>query len=326
MKVIREISEWDEKESGCVLSIGNFDGVHVGHQLILEEAKKEASRRGTHLVAMTFEPHPVAVLHPEKNPGVLTPLEMKEYYLAGCGVDILVVLPSNRELLGLSPEEFVDGFLIQKIRPGIVFEGEDFNFGIGRSGGLDILCRLGDEKGFEVRIIDEKEITLSSGESVRASSSQIRNLLEAGNIYEAAGVLGRSYRLIGKVIKGYGKGKELGFGTANLEPVNQVIPAEGVYAGIVRLGEGIENLCGQGGAHFSAFSIGRCRTFGGYRPRLIEAHLLEEKVPDLIGRRMTMEFIKRLRGQQRFSSEAELITQIKKDCERAEQILRDQKT
>jgi len=322
MKVIRDISKWDRKEAGCVLSIGNFDGVHVGHQLILEEAKKEASRRRKRLFVMTFEPHPVAVLFPEKNPGVLTPLEMKEYYLACCGIDVLIVLPSDRGLLELCPEEFVEEFLVKGVLPAIVFEGEDFNFGRSRSGGLDIFRRLGNEKGFEVRIIDEKEIVLSGGESVRASSSLIRNLLDAGNVSEAAKVLGRPYRLIGHVVKGRGRGKELGFATANLEPVNQVIPAEGVYAGFVRFGESIEKLCGKSEAHFAAFSIGGGETFGVCSPQLIEAHLLEENVADLIGNRITMGFRERLRGQQRFSSEAELIKQIQKDCARAEQILK----
>lgn len=326
MKVIRDIKEWDKKQSGCVLSIGNFDGVHVGHRLILDRAKKEANRRQKRLVAMTFEPHPVAVLHPEKNPGVLTPLEMKEYYLSDCGVDVLVVLPGDRELLSLSPEEFVEEFLTRNIRPGVVFEGEDFNFGSGRSGGLDILGRLGKEKGFEVRIIDEKEITLSSGESVRASSSLIRNLLEAGRVSEAAGVLGRPYRLIGRVIKGHGKGRQLGFPTANLEGSNQVIPGEGVYAGFVHFGEKIDELCGRGEARFAAFSIGRAQTFGEYNSRLIEAHLLEENVPDLIGSKMAMEFIQRLRAQKRFASEKELLAQIEKDCKRAGRILRDSGT
>ena len=134
MEVIETIPGLNEIKRGCVLTIGNFDGVHLGHQEILTTAKQIASKRKTELIVMTFEPHPVAILHPEKAPGVLTPLKLKEHLLAEFGVDCLFVLKDSFELLNLSPEDFVDKFLMRQICPAVVIEGPDFNFGYGRSG------------------------------------------------------------------------------------------------------------------------------------------------------------------------------------------------
>jgi riboflavin kinase/FMN adenylyltransferase len=321
MRIIEDITEFAGLPKGCALTIGNFDGVHIGHQVIIGAGKKAAAKRQTQLAAMTFDPHPVAILHPEKSPGVLTPLSLKRHYLAEAGVDCLVVLKSTTELLGLSAEDFVDRFLVKGIGPSVVIEGEDFNFGRGRGGGIDRMQQLGAEKGFEVCVVGAKTIELSTGERVRVSSTMIRNLLEEGQSADAAVALGRAYRLVGQVVPGHGKGKELGFPTANLEPGRQIVPSEGVYAGLVEIGETCGQVCRAWEQIAAALSIGRARTLGDDRPRLIEAHLLTENVGDLVGKWLAMDFVQKLRGQIRFESEKELAGQIAKDCEKARDIL-----
>jgi len=321
MKIIKKTSDLKKTEKGSVLTIGNFDGVHLGHQQILAAAKKTTVQKQTELVAITFDPHPVAILQPEKSPGVLTPLELKTRFLAELGVDRLFVLKSTRRLLSLSPQDFIEQFLVKNIQPGVVVEGQDFNFGFRRGGNINTLQKLGDEKGFLVSVVEARKIKLSTGETVRVSSTMIRNLLESGRVADAAVALSRPYRLIGQVVPGHGKGRQLGFPTANLQPLRQIIPAEGVYAGFVEIGETIEQVCETRDKIFAALSIGRARTIDTERPRLVEAHLLMENVGELIGKWLAMDFMKQLRSQIKFDSEKELSAQIAKDCKKAKEVL-----
>jgi riboflavin kinase/FMN adenylyltransferase len=313
MKIIEAISDLEKVAKGCVLTIGNFDGVHIGHQEILTAAKKTAAQKHTELVAMTFEPHPVTVLHPEKSPGVLTPLKLKNHLMTESGVDCLIVLKSTPELLRLSAADFLQRFLVKRIQPSVVVEGRDFNFGYQRTGA---------EKGSEVRVIEAKKIKLSTGQTVRVSSTMVRNLLEAGSVADAAAALGRPYRLIGRVVPGHGKGKHLGFPTANLGPTQQIIPTEAVYAGFVEIGETVEQVCRTRDKIPAALSIGKAQTLGTDRPQMVEAHLLTENVGDLVGKWLATDFVKHLRSQQKFESERELSKQIGKDCKKAGKILR----
>ena len=317
MRTIGTLSELEQIEKGCVLTIGNFDGVHRGHQEILAAAGAAAKECGTELVAMTFEPHPVAILHPECAPGVLTPLELKANLLAHVGVDSLVVLQSGGELLRLSPEGFVRRFLVENVRPSLVVEGGDFNFGAARAGNVETLRKLGVENGFDVSVIDPKEIRLSTGQSVRVSSTLIRYMLESGHVADAREALGRPYRLVGEIIPGRGVGKKLGFPTLNMKKPRQVIPAEGVYAGFVRIGNSAADVLSSGDAIPAAYSIGQARTYGDDFPLLIEAHLLNETVGAAVGEFMAMDFIEHLRSQHKFSTPEDLSKQIAKDCEEA---------
>ncbi|HUT29940.1 MAG TPA: bifunctional riboflavin kinase/FAD synthetase [Sedimentisphaerales bacterium] len=321
MRIIEKPSDLQTAEKGGVLTIGNFDGVHLGHQEILSAAKRAARKRQTPLLAMTFDPHPVAVLKPDKRPGVLTPLSLKSHYLSQAGVDWLIVLKSTPELLSLSADDFVDRFLVRAIAPAVVIEGRDFNFGRARTGNIDKLQYLGAEKGFEVCIVEPKNIELSTGQTVRVSSTVIRDLLEAGAVADAALALGRPYRLIGRVIPGHGKGKQLGFPTANLERSEQIIPAHGVYAGRVEIGDTADEVCETRNRIAAALSIGHAPTVASNRPQLIEAHLLIENVPDLTGKFLAMDFIQHLRPQQKFDSEEHLTAQIANDCNTARNIL-----
>jgi len=321
MRIIETISGLEKIKSGCVLTIGNFDGVHLGHQEILIAAGQTAAKRGAELVVMTFEPHPLTVLRPQKLPGILTSLALKKHLLAEFGVDCLFVVKSTVELLSLSPQDFVEQFIVKNIQPGVVVEGESFNFGCGRGGGVRTLQSLGAERGFEVSVVGAKEVGLSTGQTVRVSSTLIRNVLEGGRAADAAVALGRPYRLIGQVVPGCGKGKKLGFPTANMEPARQLVPAEGVYAGFVQTGDSEEKVCGAKERVPAAFSIGRSETLGSDNPLAIEAHILIDDVGDLHGKWLAMDFIKRIRDQQKFETESQLSEQIAKDCEKAREIL-----
>jgi riboflavin kinase/FMN adenylyltransferase len=324
VKIIETASDLEklgEVEKGSVLTIGNFDGVHLGHQEIISLARKIADQRNSELVLMTFEPHPVAILYPEKAPGVLTSMILKKHLLACLGVDCMVILESSYRILNLSPEVFVDEFLVQSSRPAVVIEGEDFNFGYGRSGNVKILKELGERFAFEVVVVPGKEIDLTGEQNTRVSSTLIRHLLHKGKVAHAAQALSRYYRLSGRTTLGKGKGRQLGFPTANIDPANQIIPAEGVYAGFVEIADTEEQLCQSKNKIPAAFSIGRAKTFISDHPLLVEAHILEQDTGDLYGKHLAMDFVGFIRHQQKFDSPEQLSAQIAKDCQKAKQIL-----
>ncbi len=323
MKIIETTSDLRKIKKGCILSIGNFDGVHKGHQQILTAARQIADKNNKLFIVMTFEPHPVAVLYPEKAPGVLSTLEQKKDLIADYGADYLVVLRDSAKLLSLSPTDFVDKFLMKNIYPSIVVEGDDFNFGEKRSGNIDTLKQLGKENQFDVVVIEPYHIKLSTGQTVKISSTMVRYMLESSHVKDAAVAMGRPYRLIEKIKAGRGKGKEIGFPTLNMKKPTQVIPAEGVYTGFVEIEDSFEEIC-KAKKHIPAvFSIGQARTYGRDHPLLIEAHLLIENVEEnLTGKWMSMDFIEHIRPQFKFENEKDLASQIAKDCKVAEKILK----
>jgi riboflavin kinase/FMN adenylyltransferase len=322
MQTISGSSQLEKVEKGCVLTIGNFDGVHLGHKEILVAASKAAAERAVPLVVMTFEPHPLAVLRPEKAPGALTPPALKEHLVGRFGTDWFFVVQSNSELLALSAEEFIRRFLRDGIEPSLVVEGESFNFGSGRRGSIETLLEAGKKNGFEVSIVPPKEVRLSSGRTAAVSSTLIRNLLLDGSVGDAVAALGRPYRLIEKVVAGRGKGKRLGFPTANMKLPQQVIPAEGVYAGFAATADDAEEIFSAEAKIPAALSIGRTATYGKGQSLLIEAHLLAENVPGLYDKHLAMDFVQRIRGQRKFKTESDLAAQIAKDCERIGRILK----
>jgi len=326
MQFIQTVTDLKKIEKGCVLTIGNFDGVHIGHQKVLTVAKKIATEKKTKLIMMTFDLHPLAVLQPQKTPGILTPLPLRKHLLTELGVDYHLVLKTDAELLKLSPADFVDKYLAKAVQPCVVVEGENFNFGFKRQGNVNILKDLGAQKRFEVTIVRAKEVKLSIGQPVKISSTMIRSMLAEGRVSDVAIALGRPYRLIGQVIPGRGKGKELGFPTANMQPPNQVIPAEGVYAGFVETGADFEEVCTAKKKIPAAFSIGRSSTYGNDIPLLIEAHIFSDNVENLLSKWLAMDFVKRIRSQEKFDSEKALARQIAKDCKKAKKILNDDLT
>jgi riboflavin kinase / FMN adenylyltransferase len=307
---------------GQVLTIGNFDGVHAGHQELLRQARQTAKKLLAPGVAvLTFWPHPAAILHPDRSPRVLTPPDIKGVLLEALGVDTLIVIKDSYGMLNLSPADFVDKFLMQHIRPSAIVEGPNFNFGYGRSGDVETLRTLGHDRDFEVVIVPGARAEAGDG---MISSSMIRRLLEEGEVAAAAKALTRPYRLIGRTVRGRGKGTEIGFPTANIEPAEQVVPAEAVYAGCVEIAETREHLLRQSRKLPAALSIGRAKTFVQDHPLLIEAHLLTGDVPDLTGKWLAMDFVEKVRHQKRFDTPQDLMAQITKDCSRIREILAGQ--
>ncbi len=321
MKILQRLSEFRQVKEGCVLTIGNFDGVHVGHQEILRTARQIAGDRGVEMVVMTFEPHPVAILHPEEAPGVLTPLPLKLHLLQEYADNCIIVLEDNRDLLKLSPAQFVEEFLMAAIRPAVIVEGEDFHFGAGRAGDVLILARFGREKGFEVVVVPPRQIELATGQVLRVSSTIIRYMIEGGHVADAARALSRPYRLLGPIVSGWGRGRKLGFPTLNMSKPDQILPAEGVYAGLVETAPTLEELLRKQEHIPAVFSLGQARTFGDQHPLLIEAHLLIGHVGELTGQWMAMDFVQHLRSQHKFNTPEELVVQIAKDCDAARQAL-----
>jgi riboflavin kinase/FMN adenylyltransferase len=321
MEVLRTASQLAKLPADCVLSIGNFDGVHLGHQQILQTAYTLARQKNTPLVAMTFEPHPVAILHPEKAPGVLTPLPLKIQLIQRHGVDYLIVLEDSASLLRLTPADFIDKFLLKDVKPSALVEGEDFNFGAKRAGNIETLKQLSQPAGIEVIVVPPRYTLLASEQSIRVSSTTIRYMLQSGCVADAAALLGRHYRLIGQIIPGKGRGKQLGFPTLNMQPPSQIIPQQGVYAGYCLLGPDQDDVCRSEKRLPAVFSIGQARTFADEHPLLIEAHLLDAKNENLSGRWMAMDFVERIRPQYKFKFPSDLAAQIARDCLRAKQIL-----
>jgi riboflavin kinase/FMN adenylyltransferase len=332
MKIYESINEAKNISKGWALTVGNFDGVHLGHQQIINTAKEAAKRLAANgLVVMTFDPHPLALLHPDRAPGVLSPLIMKKNLLEKSGVDCLIILRDSYDLLNLSPWDFVEKYIVDALGAKVVVEGSNFNFGYGRSGNVNTLKQLGSQKGFEVVEIPTKRVLMpdlpggTGKNSVACSSSIVRNFLEKGLVSHASAILGRPYKLIGSTIKGRGIGTKIGFPTANMLPLPQVIPAEGVYAGRVAVVETLEKTPYAKPEFDAVFSIGRAKTFVTEHPLLIEAHILDKTPSPMYGKAFTMDFHYRLRGQRRFESKEKLAAQIKLDCNQAAQMLKNLK-
>lgn len=322
MQIYDTIRSLDRIPKGLVLSIGNFDGVHLGHQTIIEAAKQAVQKyNAPDLAVMTFHPHPATILHPEKAPGVLTPIELKTHLLELQGIEHLIVLKDSFKLLNMSPKAFVDEFLISHVKPVVVVEGPSFNFGYGRSGNIETLKELAEERDFDVIVVPTEKIGTDDHTELLCSSSLIRDLLEKGSVTKAKAVLGRPYRLIGETIPGRGIGKRIGFPTANIDPAEQIIPAEGVYAGFVEIGSSFGEVCVSTQRKKAAFSIGRSKTFVSDHPLLVEAHLLDIKPGDLSDKWLAMDFIERLRPQKRFETKHQLKDQIAVDCKNAKDVL-----
>jgi len=316
VRIIEDHRELNSLPKGVVLTIGNFDGVHRGHQAILTTARQIARERQTQVAVMTFDPHPAVLLNPDHAPGILTPLEMKSLLLESLSVDVLIVIKDSLKLLNLSPEDFVDEFLMANLSPSVMVEGPDFNFGYGRSGTIQTLRQFGGPRRFEVVEVPFVDI---NGENAteKCSSSSIRRLLASGDARGASQILGRPFRLVGKTIPGRGIGKQLGYPTANIEATGQVIPAEGVYAGYVVVGDCLEDVVFGGLRRPAAISIGRAKTFLSDHPLLLEAHLLEDHVENLRGKWLGFDLMRFIRHQQRFETKEQLKQQIQKDCDKA---------
>jgi len=288
-----------------VLSIGNFDGVNRAHQHLLSQAAMFSAVTGHPLVVLTFEPHPLTIIAPDRAPARLTTPSQKISLLTAAGADVVVVARSDRELLAMEAEEFITHRIHRLFRPSYIVEGANFGFGRGRAGDNGTLERMGRKLGFETCVATDLRLTVEAGgEPVVVSSTLVRGLLAEGKARQASICLGRPYALVGNVGRAMQRGRSLGFPTANLQVDNQLIPAEGVYAGWADVGAA---------RHRAAISIGRTPTFGDNALQ-IEAHLLDFE-GDLCGEPMHLEFHRWVRPQRKFDSPAALIAQIETDVE-----------
>ncbi len=310
MKIYRGISSVDDSLRGAVLSVGNFDGVHLGHQRILRTAHALAKVSSAAVVAMTFEPHPISILRPEHAPPRLTPWEEKAHQLEHVAVDAVIRLDTDWPLLSLSAKDFVRQILIKRIHPSYIVEGPNFGFGRGRAGNAQTLTALSAKGGFQVRIVEPYQLTMPDGSHLVVSSTVIRDALRTGDVAHAARCLGRPYALVGRVVHGAGAGKKLGYPTINLDVGDQLVPSEGVYAGWAEV---------TGLRRPAAISIGRRPTLNQANddnaPIVIEAFVLDES-GDWYAESARLELVERLRNQVRFENREALTEQISKDVER----------
>jgi riboflavin kinase / FMN adenylyltransferase len=295
------------------VTIGAYDGVHLGHRALLRDLSDRAAAEGLSTVVVTFDRHPASVVRPDSAPKQLTSLEQKLELLAECGIGRTLVVPFDEARADETAEEFVAEVLVDELGARLVVVGEDFHFGHGRKGNVELLRRLGAEHGFEV-----VGVGLTDDGSEPVSSTRIRALIAAGDVAGAALLLGRPHEVRGPVVRGDGRGgPELGFPTANVAVDDDIaLPADGIYAGYFARADG--------SVHPSAISVGRRPTFyePGTAPVLVEAYLLHFD-DDLYGEPARVSFHQHLRPELRFESVEALIAQMQADVEETERLLAD---
>jgi riboflavin kinase/FMN adenylyltransferase len=308
VKVVRGSGALERPLREGVLTVGNFDGLHLGHQAILRTVTGRARARGGEAAVYTFDPHPRQVLQPERAPKLLTTLEQKLELMEREGVDAVIVEPFTREFARLPAERFVRDVIHARVDPREVYVGYDFRYGRDREGSMRTLTELGPRLGFSVTIIPE--VTVGERD---VNSTRIRALLAAGHVEEAATLLGRPYAVRGRVVPGDRRGRSLGFPTLNLAAENEVLPAHGVYAGAVRF---LDAGTPPAGARLPAVTnVGRRPTFG-QGAVVVEAHLLDFE-GDAYERRVDVEFEHHLREEQRFPDVDALRARIAADVDEA---------
>lgn len=298
MQLLTGLESLSALPRASALSVGNYDGVHLGHAHII----RTMIDTGAPAVAVvTFEPHPLSVLKPEIAPPRLTPMPLKRELLAAAGVSHLLELTPSPDVLGITAEDFW-ARLRDDAAPSHIVEGPDFNFGKGARGNVAKLREWTRDSGVAFTAVPPCQVTLPGLQLVPVSSSLVRWLVANGRVADAAACLGRPYTLRGRVVEGYRRGRTIGFPTANLDVGEQLIPADGVYAGAARV-DGLE--------HRAAVSIGTSPTFEGAR-RQVEAYLLDF-TGDLYGRQMDLALIGWVRDQLRFPSVERLIERMHAD-------------
>lgn len=295
------------------MTIGAYDGVHIGHRKLLERIRSHSRRLGLESVVVTFDRHPASVIRPESAPKLLTDLTQKLELLAECEVDVTMVVPFDADRAEEPAEEFVSAVLVETLGARVVVVGEDFHFGHNRRGNVALLRRLGEHHGFDV---DDVKLTGEDGAIV--SSTRIRALLSAGDVVGAGELLGRPHQVRGRVVRGDGRGgRELGYPTANVDvPERMVLPGIGIFAGWYTHPDGATGA--------AAISVGRRPTFyppeDGHASELVEAYLLDFE-GDLYGEEARVSFVERLRDERRFERAEDLVDQMARDVERTREVL-----
>lgn len=309
MQIWRSLDDVPADLGRTVIVIGNFDGVHLGHRSVLARARQDADAGGLPLVAVTFDPHPMAVLRPEHAPTTLTTVEVRADLLAETGVDAMLAMPFDREVAAWTPEEFIQRVLVDGLHASVVVVGANFRFGNKAAGDLATLREAGARLDFTA-----DGVTLDGGPQVW-SSTYVRTCLATGDVAGAAEALGRPYSVRGVVVRGDQRGRELGFPTANV-PTDQMsaAPPDGVYAGWLRRLDTGERFP-------AAISVGTNPTFDGVRERRVESYVLDRTDLDLYDVEVEVSFVDRLRGMVAFESVEKLVAQMDDDVRRARELL-----
>ncbi len=309
MQIWRRLEHVPEGLGPSVVTVGNFDGVHLGHQHVIRRAREDADARDATLVVVTFDPHPFAVLRPEHAPVTLSSLDERLVLMVDLGVDGVLVLPFSLEMAAWSPQEFVDRVLVGALHATAVVVGANFRFGHRAAGDVAFLTEAGRRQGFEV-----DGLSLDGGPQVW-SSTYVRACLAAGDVEGAAEALGRSFRVRGVVVEGDRRGRELGYPTANVPTRGlAAAPADGVYAGWLRRIGDQERLP-------AAISVGSNPTFAGDRERRVETYVVDRDDLELYGVEVEVEFVTRLRGMERFDDVDALLAAMRDDVRRAREAL-----
>lgn len=309
MLIIRSLDKINQPFKRAVITIGNFDGVHIGHQALFHTVIEKADAIGGTAVAMTFDPHPLRLLAPDDRPPLITLNEQKTELIAKAGLDVLITIPFSKEFAAISAHSFVYDLLIQRIGMKAIVVGQDYTFGRNREGNLELLQRWANLGDFEVVVVDW--IQAANGLSKRISSTRIRQLVTDGHMAEAKTLLGRNYQIRGEVARGRNRGaRQLGFPTANVNLQDELCPKEGIYAVTVEH---------QGQTYKAVANIGYSPTFDD-NIFTVEAHILDFH-QSIYGDQIRVNFIARLRDEIKFESIDALAAQINKDIAKARDIL-----
>ncbi len=301
MKVLRKARLRD-----TVLTLGNFDGIHIGHQKILRKVRERARSLGCPSAVYTFEPHPLKVVAPHKSPPLILDLEDKKELIESFGIEFMILARFTKEFASKHPREFVEEELVKRLSVREIWVGPNYAFGRNKLGTVEYLKGLGQEFGFTVNVISP-----CTKRGMVVSSSLVRSLIKEGRMKVVGTLLGRPYSIKGYVIKGRDIGKAIGFPTANLKVLSDIIPPRGVYAGYTVI---------DSTPLPSVVNIGTAPTFGGRR-ETVEVHVLGFR-DDIYGRKIRVMFERRLRDERRFENREELVRAIRKDIHRAERILK----
>lgn len=307
----RGLEDIPEDWGRSVVTIGSYDGVHRGHQLIIRHAVERARELGVPSVVVTFDPHPSEVVRPGSHPPLLAPHHRRAELMAELGVDALLILPFTAEFSKLSPADFVAKVLVDKLHAKAVVEGPNFRFGHKAAGNVEFLSAQGKADDFEVEVVD-LYVTGEAGGGEPFSSTLTRRLVAEGDVGGAGEILGRPHRVEGVVVRGAQRGRELGFPTANVETLpHTAIPADGVYAGW---------LYAQDEVMPAAISVGTNPQFNGTE-RTVEAYAIDRVGLDLYGLHVCVDFLAYVRGQAKFDSLDALLVQMAEDVKRCRELV-----
>jgi len=307
VEIIRGTKNLARKFKNSAITIGNFDGIHLGHQEIFKKVKQRASELNGNSMVYTFDPHPLNVLAPHKKVPIITSFSEKMKLIEESKIDIVICEDFTPEYANLSPRQFVEDILLDKIGIKAIFVGHDYAFGKGRQGNISTLKQFGEELDFEVRVVDAIKV-----DDILVSSTKIRGFVQEGEVKKVARLMGRYYSITGRVGRGKSRGKGMGFPTANLRSVEELFPRPGIY---------VVHVFYRGRSYHGVVNIGFNPTFKD-QTLSVEVFIMDFN-KDIYGEDVRISFVDRLRDEKAFDSPDELVEQIKKDVEKAREILKE---